>query len=146
MDSAGCNSSMAGIVSCKAARCGDGYANMVAGERCDSSGMDRAQCNGRICTLPSCGDDYVNVAAGEQCESSGKDTAACNGPSAGAISCHFPSCGDGYVNTQFTPAGGARRPSSVTIQAAMTRINAMITTKGSIVLEVAGAPHVAMAM
>ena len=71
LDSAACNSNMAGAVSCKTSRCGDGYTNMVADESCDSSGSDTAQCNGRLCTSPSCGDNYVNQAAGEQCDGDG---------------------------------------------------------------------------
>lgn len=107
MDSAGCNSNMAGAVSCKAARCGDGYTNMAAGEKCDSSGPDTMLCNGKLCTLPVCGDSYVNMAAGEQCESGGQNTPTCNGSAAAAVACHLPSCGDGYVNTSFTPSGGS---------------------------------------
>jgi len=105
MDSATCNSNMAGAASCKVSRCGDGYVNMAAAESCDS-GADTAQCNGRLCTLTVCGDNYVNQEAGEQCESSGRDSQTCNGRSAAALACHVPLCGDGYVNTAFTPPGG----------------------------------------
>lgn len=98
MDSAGCNSSMAGRFACKAARCGDGYTNIAAGERCDTSGVDTAQCNGRLCTLPTCGDQYVNLIAGEECDSGSADTSICNGNQAGFASCHGSRCGDGHIN------------------------------------------------
>ena len=53
---------------CKLSRCGDGYTNTAAGERCDSSGADTAQCVGSTCQLSICGDGYVNAAAGEVCD------------------------------------------------------------------------------
>lgn len=98
MDSAGCNSSMAGRFACKAARCGDGYTNMAAGERCDTGGVDTTQCNGKLCTSPTCGDQYVNLIAGEECDSGSTDTSICNGNQAGAASCHGSRCGDGHIN------------------------------------------------
>jgi hypothetical protein len=98
MDSAGCNSGMAGRFACKAARCGDGYTNMAAGERCDTGGVDTAQCNGRLCTLPTCGDQYVNLVAGEECDSGSADTWICNGNQAGSASCRGSRCGDGHIN------------------------------------------------
>src|SRR5437868_5838355 len=35
VDSASCNSNMAGLFSCKTSKCGDGYTNMTALEKCD---------------------------------------------------------------------------------------------------------------
>lgn len=107
MDSADCNSSMAGAFSCKAARCGDGYTNVAASEQCDSAGNDTAQCLGVSCRLSQCGDNYVNFVAGEECESGGNNTSTCNGKNAGPASCHLPLCGDGYINTVFAPSGSS---------------------------------------
>jgi hypothetical protein len=106
-DSAGCNGSAAGPVSCKAARCGDGYANLASGERCDSgmSNLDTLNCNGKLCTLPACGDNYINIAAGEECESGGSDTRTCNGRPGGPASCRSARCGDGYINSEYIPNG-----------------------------------------
>ena len=108
MDSAGCNSNMAGSASCKPAMCGDGYINTAAREKCDSGTgrPDTPGCNGVLCTVPACGDSYVNMAAGEKCESGGSDTQTCNGTAALSLACHSPSCGDGYINAAFTPSGG----------------------------------------
>jgi hypothetical protein len=104
MDSEDCNSSMAGALGCRAARCGDGYPNKEAREQCDTI-EDTAECNASFCTTPRCGDNYTNRMAGEQCDDDGEDTQICNGEGADLASCRFASCGDGYVNDRFTPPG-----------------------------------------
>ncbi|HET7543255.1 MAG TPA: hypothetical protein VFK05_25450 [Polyangiaceae bacterium] len=79
VDSASCDHD------CTAARCGDGYANLNAGEQRDpvfhtnaDPGQDSVNCD-NDCTLPVCGDGHVNAAANEQCEppNTAKCEAAC---------------------------------------------------------------------
>jgi hypothetical protein len=49
MDTATCNSSMAGLLGCKVSRCGDSYINVADKEDCDSGSMDTAECVGTTC-------------------------------------------------------------------------------------------------
>jgi cysteine-rich repeat protein len=105
-DTATCNGTAAGTVRCKAAVCGDGYANAAAGEQCDVGTANTATCNGASapaavrCKTAACGDGYVNSAAGETCDvAGGVDSVTCNGTAAGAaLWCKLSSCGDGYIN------------------------------------------------
>jgi hypothetical protein len=84
-------------VACQPSKdCGDGSTDALAGEACDTSGMDMAGCNGLTCQLSTCGDGYVNAQL-ENCESNGVDTPTCNGAS-GAARCLTPTCGDTHVN------------------------------------------------
>jgi MYXO-CTERM domain-containing protein len=78
---------------CTAPTCGDNYINMVAGETCESNGVDTLECNGAgNCKAPVCGDGYLNTAANEVCDE-GADTATCN-----LDNCQPPTCGDGIIN------------------------------------------------
>jgi MYXO-CTERM domain-containing protein len=83
-----CNKDM-----CTAPTCGDNYINMVAGETCESNGVDTLECNGAgNCQAAMCGDGYLNPAANEMCDD-GADTATCN-----LQNCQPPVCGDGIIN------------------------------------------------
>ena len=111
LDSAGCNSFLAGpALGCKFPKCGDGYPNIMT-EECDRGGMITADCNGYLCTRPICGDHFQNLAAGEDCDNGNLDTTGCNGDgndnSNNDLSkkCHIPFCGDGYTNSKFKPPG-----------------------------------------
>ena len=88
VDTDTCNKDM-----CTAPTCGDNYINMIAGETCESNGVDTLECNGAgNCKAAMCGDGYVNAAANEMCDD-GMDTAACN-----LQNCQPPMCGDGIIN------------------------------------------------
>jgi cysteine-rich repeat protein len=99
--SKGCNKD------CTFVECGDWKVNEIAGEECDSGGMNTPECNGKLCTAAVCGDGFYNPAADEQCDTGMEDTQACNGNNIvdDDVNCHMARCGDGHVNKNFAPAG-----------------------------------------
>lgn len=77
---------------CTLAECGDGWANELAGEECDTGSRNTATCN-YDCTAPVCGDSIHNSAANEQCDDGG-DSATCD------ADCTFALCPDDYYNPE----------------------------------------------
>jgi len=72
---------------CTFSVCGDGLANLAAGEECDTGGAS-ATCD-IDCTGVVCGDGLINRAAGEECEEDDLGDATCErlGFSTGTLGC-----------------------------------------------------------
>lgn len=104
VDAATCNRN------CTAVTCGDGYANVVAGEACDTMSVTTAECLGAICRFSTCGDTFTNALAGEQCDEGPRNADL---PDACRTTCRRPRCGDGIVDTSEQCDDGARNSDAV---------------------------------
>lgn len=79
-------------VDCTLPECGDGLRNALAGEACDSGGVDTPGCNAD-CTLPVCGDGHRNATL-EDCD----DGNAVDDGNGCGKDCKFNNfCGNGHV-------------------------------------------------
>ncbi len=83
------------LSTCKISRCGDGYVDADAGEKCDDGNTNNNDACTTKCDVPSCGDGIVSDYLGEVCddgENTG-DYGTCG------LGCAYlaPYCGDGKV-------------------------------------------------